>query len=178
MEFDGGDNCSGYRQFHIQNEWPSTPGGGNTRFMNATPKVLADVDPKRSANMAKIGPRNTVPELAVRRALHRMGFRFRLHRSELPGRPDVVLPRHRTIFLIHGCFWHRHVGCRFAYLPKTRVEFWTRKFQRNVHRDGIVERELERLGWKVAVIWECETRDPQKLDQRLRGVLGLPEKRG
>ena len=82
---------------------------------------MTQVDPKRSAMMARIGPRDTAPEIAVRRVLHRMGYRFRLHRQDLPGKPDVVLPRHRMIFLIHGCFWHRHSGCRFAYMPKSRV---------------------------------------------------------
>jgi DNA mismatch endonuclease (patch repair protein) len=118
---------------------------------------------QRSAMMARIGPRDTVPELAVRRALHRMGYRFRLHRRDLPGKPDIVLPRHRTIFLIHGCFWHRHARCRFAYMPKSRVAFWLSKFQANVKRDRRVRRALKEQGWKVVVIWECQTRDPKGL---------------
>ena len=121
--------------------------------------------------MARIGPRDTKPELAVRRALHRMGYRFRLHRSDLPGKPDIVLPRHRTIFLIHGCFWHRHYGCRFAYMPKSRVQFWQRKFAGNLKRDRKVQKALKELGWKVEVVWECETRDPGKLDRLLWQVL-------
>lgn len=129
------------------------------------------IDPRRSANMARIGPRDTAPELAVRRALHRLGYRFRLHRSDLPGTPDVVLPRHRTIFLIHGCFWHRHRCCRFAYSPKSRVGFWEGKFKRNVIRDRKVERELREDGWLVHTIWECETRDPSALEARLRKML-------
>jgi DNA mismatch endonuclease (patch repair protein) len=131
---------------------------------------------QRSANMAKIRPNDTAPELAVRRSLHRMGCRFRLHRRDLPGKPDVVLPRHRKIFLIHGCFWHRHPGCRFAYVPKSRVEFWASKFRRNVGRDRDVLKALEAHGWTVHIIWECETRDAVVLNQRLREVLGLPGK--
>lgn len=121
--------------------------------------------------MARIGPRNTAPELAVRRALHRMGYRFRLHRRDLPGKPDIVLPRLRTIFLIHGCFWHRHPGCRFAYSPKSRTVFWERKFERNVIRDQKVEQQLRDAGWTVYTIWECETRDPAALADRLRQML-------
>lgn len=129
------------------------------------------VDPKRSANMARIGPRDTRPEMAVRRALHRMGYRFRLHLRDLPGRPDIVLPRLRTIILVHGCFWHRHPECRFAYMPKSRTDFWCRKFARNVARDREVREELEGLGWTVQVIWECETRNPDNLIRRLREIL-------
>jgi DNA mismatch endonuclease (patch repair protein) len=126
--------------------------------------------------MARIGPRDTAPELAVRRALHRLGY-FRVHRRDLPGKPDVVLPRHRTIFLIHGCFWHRHPGCRFAYMPKSRVEFWKNKFDGNIARDSKVIRELQERGWTVQVIWECETHDPG-LDRRLREALGAAERTG
>ena len=133
------------------------------------------VDPKRSANMARIGPRDTRPELAVRRALHRMGYRFRLHRKDLPGRPDIVLPRLRTIILVHGCFWHRHPNCRFAYTPKSRTDFWFEKFLRNVARDREVRAELEGLGWTVQVIWECETRNPDDLIRRLREILPEPK---
>jgi DNA mismatch endonuclease, patch repair protein len=129
---------------------------------------MYEIDPKRSAMMARIGSRDTAPELAVRRALHQMGYRFRLCRRDLPGRPDVVLPRHRMIFLVHGCFWHRHSGCRFAYMPKSRVEFWKAKFKANVARDRRVLRELQDRGWTVQVIWECETHDPAGLDRNLR----------
>jgi DNA mismatch endonuclease (patch repair protein) len=132
---------------------------------------MPDTDPKRSAMMARIGPRDTAPELAVRRTLHRLGYRFRLHRADLPGKPDIVLPRHRTVFLVHGCFWHRHPGCRFAYRPKSRVEFWESKFKRNVARDRKVERELREGGWTVHVVWGCETRDPLALERRLREAL-------
>lgn len=143
---------------------------GNTDSRGAAVTAMAAIDPKRSAMMARIGPRDTAPELAVRRALHRLGYRFRLHRRDLPGKPDVVLPRHRTIFLIHGCFWHRHPGCRFAYVPKSRIEFWRAKFEANVARDRRVEQKLRKQGWTVQIIWECETRDPG-LNRRLREAL-------
>ena len=126
---------------------------------------------KRSEMMARIGPRNTFPERIVRSALHRMGYRFRLHRRDLPGQPDLVLPRHHSIFLIHGCFWHRHRGCRFAYKPTSRVGFWMAKFKANVVRDRKVEQELQAKGWAVHVIWECETRDQLKLERQLRQIL-------
>jgi DNA mismatch endonuclease, patch repair protein len=125
------------------------------------------VDPKRSANMARIGQRDTAPELAVRRSLHSLGYRFRLHRPDLPGKPDITLPRHRLAILVHGCFWHRHPRCRFTYTPKTRVEFWTHKFDQNVARDRRVDRELRSMGWTVLTVWECETFDSVALTQRL-----------
>lgn len=134
-------------------------------------RAMTEIDPKRSANMARIGPKNTTPELIVRQVLHHMGYRFRLHRRDLPGKPDVVLSRHRTIFQIHGCFWHRHPGCRFAYSPKSRADFWQAKFESNVTRDRKVEHELREMGWKVQVIWECETHDPAALEDLLRRAL-------
>jgi DNA mismatch endonuclease (patch repair protein) len=129
------------------------------------------IPPERSAMMARIGQKNTAPEIAVRRALHSLGARFRLHRRDLPGTPDVVLPGRRLALLIHGCFWHRHAGCRFAYSPKSRREFWSAKFDRNVDRDHEVERALAELGWRVRVIWECETRDPMVLKRQMRKIL-------
>lgn len=118
--------------------------------------------------MARIGQKNTAPEIAVRKLLHRLGYRFRLHRTDLPGKPDIVLPRHKKIIMVHGCFWHRHSNCRFAYTPKSRIEFWEAKFDLNVARDKRVSQALERLGWKVLVVWECETRSEDELDLRLR----------
>ena len=103
--------------------------------------------------------------------LHRMGYRFRLHKRGLPGRPDVVLPRHRTVVLVHGCFWHRHGGCRFAYTPKSRVAFWRRKFLENVARDLRTVLALEALGWRVVTVWECETHDLAALEKLLRKAL-------
>jgi DNA mismatch endonuclease (patch repair protein) len=121
--------------------------------------------------MARIGQRNTAPEIAVRRILHSLGSRFRLHRRDLPGTPDIVLPARKLVLLVHGCFWHRHAGCRFAYTPKTRREFWKAKFDRNVARDREVQRMLTKLGWRVHVIWECDTRDPTALERRLHKIL-------
>lgn len=125
------------------------------------------VPEQRSRNMAAIRGRNTGPELQVRRILHRMGFRFRLHRRDLPGTPDIVLPRYRTVILVHGCFWHRHPGCRFSTTPRTRREFWQEKFRQNMERDRRQITEIEAMGWTVIVVWECELRDPGALEQRL-----------
>ncbi len=125
----------------------------------------------RSWNMSRIRSRDTVPERVVRSVLHRLGYRFRLHKSDLPGRPDIVLPRYRIVILVHGCFWHRHPGCRFAYAPKSRIPFWTAKFTANQSRDLIVRRELRKLGWMVVVIWECQTRNEEVLQRRLSAVV-------
>ncbi len=113
----------------------------------------------RSWNMSRIKGKNTKPELIVRKMMHGMGYRFRLHRQDLPGCPDIVLPKYGTVIFVHGCYWHRHKGCRLAYIPKTRVEFWTKKFEGNVKRDRKHRVELKKLGWNVGVIWECETQD-------------------
>jgi DNA mismatch endonuclease (patch repair protein) len=121
---------------------------------------MADVvdAPTRSRMMAGIGGKHTHPELAVRRALHRAGFRYRLHARDLPGRPDLVLPKHRAAIFVHGCFWHRHSGCRYASTPATRREFWATKFQQNVERDARTLAALQTAGWRTAVVWECATR--------------------
>jgi DNA mismatch endonuclease (patch repair protein) len=95
--------------------------------------------------------------------LHRAGFRFLLHDKRLPGRPDIVFPKYKTVLFVHGCFWHRHSGCRFTTHPATRQDFWAAKFKANIRRDSEVLRLLEESGWKVAVLWECETRDPSVL---------------
>lgn len=126
---------------------------------------------QRSRNMARIGGRDTGPEFVVRRAAHRMGFRFRLYRKNLPGTPDLVFPRHHLVVFVHGCFWHRHNRCRFAYSPKSRVEFWTEKFKQNVTRDNRNQNALRDMGWRVLVIWECETRNIQNVENRLRRYL-------
>ena len=117
----------------------------------------------RSWNMSRIRSANTKPEIRVRSMLHQMGYRFRLHRKDLPGKPDIVLPKYETVIFVHGCFWHRHPNCQFAYTPKSRVDFWKKKFARNVERHEEVAFELTAAGWRVAVIWECETKDEKKL---------------
>lgn len=113
----------------------------------------------RSRMMAGIRSRNTRPEIAVRKWLHAEGYRFRLHRKDLPGTPDIVLPGYRVAIFVHGCFWHRHENCRYATMPATRTAWWMEKFQKNVERDALVLKQLECLGWNVLVIWECEIRE-------------------
>ncbi len=112
----------------------------------------------RSRMMAGIRGRDTKPEIAVRRALHAAGFRFRLHDRRLPGRPDLVLPRYRVAIFVHGCFWHRHAGCRFATTPATRPDFWQQKFEANVTRDVQQREALITSGWRVVTVWECALR--------------------
>lgn len=126
---------------------------------------------KRSEVMSLIKNRNTKPELAVRSLLHRMGYRFRLHQADLPGKPDIVLSRYKTVIFVHGCFWHRHKDCRFAYTPKTRTDFWLMKLESNALRDQLVKADLERLGWLVITIWECELRTTDLLADRLESGL-------
>lgn len=109
----------------------------------------------RSALMSRIRGRDTKPEITVRRLLHALGYRFRLHVADLPGRPDIVLPRYKAVILVHGCFWHRH-GCQWTYVPKTRQRFWRRKFDANEARDRKVVRALRSAGWRVLTVWECQ----------------------
>lgn len=109
----------------------------------------------RSRMMSGIRGRDTKPELLLRRALHALGFRYRLHGRDLPGRPDIVLPRHRAVVFVHGCFWHRHAGCRYASTPATRPDFWADKFRTNVERDLRNQEALLASGWRVALVWEC-----------------------
>lgn len=118
---------------------------------------MADiVDPAtRSRMMASIRGRDTGPEMSVRRGLHAAGLRFRLHRADLPGRPDITLPGRRVAIFVHGCFWHRHDGCRLTTTPATRADFWAAKFDGNVRRDAVAQDRLAELGWRVAIIWEC-----------------------
>lgn len=125
---------------------------------------------KRSWNMSRIKNRDTKPELIVRSLLHRKGYRFRLHRKDLPGKPDITLPRFKTVIFVHGCFWHRHEGCRYAYNPKSRVDFWQKKFSCNVIRDQEVQNALLELGWKVYVIWECETKKTELLERKIEQI--------
>ncbi|WP_263372763.1 very short patch repair endonuclease [Granulicella cerasi] len=121
--------------------------------------------------MAAIKGKNTTPELLVRSALHEMGYRFRLHRKDLPGRPDIVLPKHRVAIFVHGCFWHSH-DCRWgAVTPKTRPNFWAEKRGGTVERDKRKDQQLKELGWRVLTIWECETRTSSELTVLLRKAL-------
>ncbi|MGH8548367.1 MAG: very short patch repair endonuclease [Methylococcales bacterium] len=111
---------------------------------------------KRSWNMSRIRSGNTNPEKQVRSLLHRAGYRFRIHARKLPGRPDIVLPKYTTAIFVHGCFWHRHQGCQYAYKPKSRTEFWEEKFKATVERDRKKAAELRSAGWQVIMVWECE----------------------
>lgn len=119
----------------------------------------------RSRMMSGIGGKNTKPELLVRKALFAAGFRFRLHRKDLPGRPDVVIPGRRVVVFVHGCFWHAHQGCRYAKIPATRREFWEAKLAANVERDRRVREALLSAGWRVLVVWECATRSSGVLER-------------
>lgn len=122
----------------------------------------------RSWNMSRIKGRNTGPELRLRSLLHRAGFRFRLHAKDLPGKPDIFLPKYRTAIFVHGCFWHRHEGCRNATTPSTRAEFWQEKFDGNVERDRRNRAALETAGWTVITVWECDLKaDADQIVQQL-----------
>lgn len=125
----------------------------------------------RSALMSRIGSKNTAPEIVVRRLLHSMGYRFRLHRKDLPGTPDIVLPARRTAIFVHGCFWHAH-GCKIGRPPKTRPEFWGPKLERNRQRDREKVAALRAAGWTVETVWQCETRDLETVKERLSRALG------
>jgi DNA mismatch endonuclease (patch repair protein) len=121
------------------------------------------IDPIRSRIMRAVRRTNTRPEMVVRCLLHSAGYRYRLHRKDLPGTPDIVMPRHRMVIFVHGCFWHRHAGCSKATTPKTRVTFWSTKFQQNQARDRRNNDELRSKGWRVLTIWECQTKAPAQM---------------
>lgn len=118
--------------------------------------------------MAQVKSENTSPELAIRKLLHRLGYRFRLHRKDLPGKPDIVLPKHKTVVFVHGCFWHGHSGCKRAARPASNTDFWNKKLDRNIERDRKAREDLERMGWRVITIWECEIKNAEKLEDTLK----------
>ena len=126
---------------------------------------------QRSRNMAQIRSCGTKPEKLVRSQLHRMGYRFRLHVKTLPGSPDIVLPRYKTVIFVNGCFWHRHEGCPYTTTPVTRSEFWAKKFAGNIKRDKVANEALVKLGWMVFIVWECELKDMDALKHRLQATL-------
>ncbi|MBX6370464.1 MAG: DNA mismatch endonuclease Vsr [Rhodospirillales bacterium] len=126
---------------------------------------------RRSALMRRVRQRDTDPELVVRRVAHALGYRFRLHRRDLPGTPDLVFPKYRVALFVHGCFWHRHEGCPRATTPKSRRDYWLPKFAANVERDRRKAAALEAAGWRAVVVWECETADSSALKRRLPGLL-------
>ncbi len=120
---------------------------------------------KRSEIMAKIRSTNTLPEIRLRSALHKCGIRFRLHRRDLPGKPDLVLPKYRAVIFVHGCFWHQHKNCADGKMPKSQTEYWAEKFAKNAERDRRTKVALKKMGWKVFVVWECE------IDKKLGGTV-------
>jgi len=126
---------------------------------------------QRSWNMSRIRSKNTKPEMVVRRMLTAQGIRYRLHRAGLPGKPDIVLGPRKLVIFVHGCFWHRHAECKEATMPTSNREFWLTKLEGNAARDKRHRSALRKLGWKVAVIWECEIRQPLKLEKRLAKLL-------
>jgi DNA mismatch endonuclease (patch repair protein) len=128
---------------------------------------------ERSERMSRVRHRDTKPEMRVRRLVHRLGFRYRLGRRDLPGNPDLVFPKYKAVIFVHGCFWHRHPDptCRLARMPKSRIEFWEHKLNTNHARDLRVMTELERLGWRVLVIWECQSKDEEVMAQTITAFL-------
>lgn len=121
--------------------------------------------------MRRIRSRDTQPELQVRSLVHRLGFRFRLHRADLPGKPDIVFPSLRKVIFVHGCFWHLHGRCREGRIPNSRIDYWEPKLLRNKIRDKATRAELRKLGWSIMVIWECELKDEDKLERRITDFL-------
>jgi len=133
-------------------------------------EVIHDVSEQRSRNMSAIKSKNTKPEIKVRKVLHSMGYRFRLHSKDLPGSPDIVLPKYKTVIFVHGCFWHRHENCKYASTPKTRKEFWNKKFTENKKRDSEIQEKIKILDWRSVVIWECETKNIENLRDKIIDV--------
>lgn len=128
---------------------------------------------RRSWNMSRIRSKNTKPEMLLRSSLHRMGYRFRVCVKDLPGKPDIVLPKYKTVIFVHGCFWHRHKGCKKCTMPSTNSQFWNNKFSLNVKRDKRIMIGLKALGWRVIVIWECEVkRDLQSVAESIKRRIG------
>jgi DNA mismatch endonuclease, patch repair protein len=148
-------------------ERPNVRTGKRTILNPTTARPKESYASHRSWTMAQIGSKNTKPEIAVRKAAHAAGLRFRLHRKDLPGTPDLVFPSRETAVFVHGCFWHRH-DCGRATAPATNVDYWATKFDRNVRRDAHNAAELRKLGWRCVRIWECETKDAKKLADVLR----------
>lgn len=137
--------------------------------------MSADIVPPehRSRIMSKIRGKNTKPEMVVRSLCHQMGLRFRLHRRDLPGTPDLVFPKYRLCVFVHGCFWHRHPECKYAYTPKSRVDFWQTKFTKNVERDLNAQQALINLGWRVVTIWECHTKNRDLLRVEIQKAFNI-----
>jgi DNA mismatch endonuclease, patch repair protein len=126
---------------------------------------------ERSRIMSRVKGRDTQPEKIVRRLLHAMGYRFRLHHPDLPGKPDIVLPKHKKVVFVHGCFWHGHAGCPRAARPTSNMAFWNQKIDKTIARDIKAQAALDSLGWKTLVIWQCKTKDTAQLQRQLKSFL-------
>ncbi|NLF84439.1 MAG: DNA mismatch endonuclease Vsr [Candidatus Gastranaerophilales bacterium] len=122
---------------------------------------------QRSRNMSAIKAKNTKPEIAVRKILFSMGYRYRLQSKDLPGKPDIVLPKYKTVIFVHGCFWHQHQDCKYAVMPESNRDFWKNKLKGNIKRDKENLKKLQELGWKVITVWECQLKNIDKLKERL-----------
>jgi DNA mismatch endonuclease, patch repair protein len=131
--------------------------------------MISEIPPERSRQMARVRSKDTKPEMAVRRLVHRLGYRYRLHRRDLPGSPDIVFPGRRKVIFVHGCFWHRHPDpdCKLARMPKSRLEFWEPKLEANAERDKRALQALEALGWEALTLWECEIKSNRDLEDRI-----------
>lgn len=129
---------------------------------------------ERSERMSRVRGADTKPEMLVRRMVHGMGYRYRLHRKDLPGSPDLVFPSKRKVIFVHGCYWHRHPdpGCPLARLPKSRLDFWLPKLEGNRKRDERNQEKLENMGWGIMIVWECQLKDKAALERRIKGFLG------
>lgn len=128
--------------------------------------------------MSRVSDKNTKPELKVRSLLHNLGYRFRLHRSDLPGKPDITLPKYKKVIFVHGCFWHGHKSCKRSKRPTTNKFFWNKKLDGNIKRDKRYSIELREMGWKMLIVWECETKNSEKLLHNLERFLNDDQKKG
>ena len=144
---------------------------GKQNFRFCVQLIMADVHSKetRSYNMSRIRSKDTKPQLLVRKFLHAQGFRYRLHVKDLPGKPDIVLPKYKTVIFVHGCFWHGHEGCKYYVVPKTRTEWWLNKITGNINKDNSSKQLLKSAGWKVIDVWECELKR-QRIEDTLKGL--------
>ena len=121
--------------------------------------------------MSRVRSKSSKPEMRLRRLVHGMGFRYRLHVKDLPGKPDMVFPARNAVVFMHSCFWHRHRRCKLARLPKSRIDFWETKLEANRKRDKVQQRKLKKLGWRVLIVWECELRDAERVSRRVEEFL-------
>ena len=150
--------------------WLGTPIAGSLFFVDRS-TMDSVTRQRRSEIMSRVRAKGTRPEMAVRRLVHSLGYRYRLHSSQLPGRPDLVFAGRRKVIFVHGCFWHRHPHCHLARIPKSRIDFWRAKLDGNRQRDLLQQRELEELGWRLLVLWECQVGDLNSVTERVTAFL-------